>query len=154
MPAPPSGPPLGLQLAEIARTVSRAFDEALSTAGGSRPSWLILMTLKNRPTANQRELAAAVGIRGATLTHHLDAMETDGLLTRRRDPHNRRVHLVELTEHGEEAFHGMRAAAVAFDQRLRTGLDTEEVDRLRELLTRLRDNVTEEDEDNDHATDR
>lgn len=139
---PSGGPPLGLQLAETARAVSRAFDDALTAAGGSRASWLVLMALKNRPTANQREVAEAVGIRGATLTHHLNTMENAGLLTRRRDPANRRVHLVEVTERGEEAFHSMRSAAVTFDQRLHVGLDTDDVERLRDLLTRLHNNAT------------
>jgi MarR family transcriptional regulator, transcriptional regulator for hemolysin len=52
----------------------------------------------------QRELAAAVGIEGPTLTHHLNRMEASGLVTRRRDPANRRVHRVELTEAGEATF--------------------------------------------------
>lgn len=141
MPAGPADPPLGLQLADTARTISRAFDDALAAAGGSRPSWLVLMTLKKQPTANQRQLAAAVGIQGATLTHHLNAMESAGLLTRRRDPANRRVHLVELTEHGENTFHALRRAAVAFDQQLRSGLNTDDVERLRDLLARLHTNV-------------
>ena len=47
--------------------MSRAFDEALVAAGGSLPVWLVLLNLKIRPRANQRELAAAVGIREATL---------------------------------------------------------------------------------------
>ncbi|RCW46062.1 MarR family transcriptional regulator for hemolysin [Halopolyspora algeriensis] len=141
MPAGPANPPLGLQLADTARTISRAFDDALTAAGGSRPTWLVLMALKKQPTANQRQLAAAVGIQGATLTHHLNAMESAGLLTRRRDPANRRVHLVELTEHGENAFHDLRRAAVAFDEQLRSGLDTDDVERLRDLLARLQANV-------------
>ena len=100
MPAPRT-PPIGLHLASAARAVSRAFDGALGAAGGSMPVWLVLLNLKMRgQMANQRELAAAVGIREATLTHHLNAMESDGLLTRRRDPGNRRVHVVELTEAG------------------------------------------------------
>ena len=77
---------------------------------------------------NQRELATAVGIREATLTHHLNAMEADGLLTRRRDPGNRRVHVVELTEAGEDAFARLRDAAVGFDRRLRRGISAEELD--------------------------
>ncbi|MGH3567596.1 MAG: MarR family winged helix-turn-helix transcriptional regulator [Pseudonocardia sp.] len=137
-----AGPPIGLQLTGAARAVHRAFDDALGAAGGSLPTWRVLMSLKGRPVANQRELAAAVGIQGATLTHHLNAMESAGLLTRRRDPANRRVHLVELTELGEAAFARMREAAVAFDRRLRTGLDADEVDRLSRLLGRLRANVT------------
>ena len=138
----PAGPPIGLHLTGTARAVSRAFDDALAAAGGTVPTWLVLMSLKRRPVANQRELAAAVGIQGATLTHHLNAMESAGLVTRRRDPANRRVHLVELTEQGEAAFHRLRHAAVAFDRRLRTGLDDDEVERLRVLLGRLQANVT------------
>jgi MarR family transcriptional regulator for hemolysin len=138
----PTSPPIGLHLSSTAKAVSRVFDETLAAAGGSLPSWLILISLKTRPLANQRELAAAVGIQGATLTHHLNAMENDGLITRRRDPANRRVHVVELTEQGEAAFQRMRGAAVAFDRRLRAGIDDEEIARLAGLLDRLRDNVT------------
>ena len=92
------------------------------------PAWLVLLNLKmRRQVANQRGLAAAVGIREATLTHHLNAMESDGLLTHRRDPDNRRVHLVELTEGGEAAFIRMRDAALAFDRRLRHGIARREL---------------------------
>ncbi len=94
----PSRPPIGLHLARAARSVSRAFDDALAQAGGSVPVWLVLISLKSQQLNNQRELAEAVGIREATLTHHLNAMDEQGLITRRRDPANRRVHLVELTE--------------------------------------------------------
>jgi MarR family transcriptional regulator for hemolysin len=68
-------------------------------------------------------------------------MEADGLVTRRPDPTNRRVHVVELTEAGEALFHRLRAAAVAFDRRLRAGLADEDVAALARLLGRLRDNV-------------
>jgi MarR family transcriptional regulator, transcriptional regulator for hemolysin len=121
--------------------MSRAFDEALVAAGGSLPVWLVLLNLKIRPLANQRELAAAVGIREATLTHHLNALEAGGLLTRRRDDSNRRVHVVELTEAGEAAFVALREAAVAFDRRLRRGIATEELDSFEATLDRLAANV-------------
>ena len=138
----PAQTPIGLELAGVARDVGRAFDAALARAGGSRPMWLVLLSLKARPTANQRELAAAVGIQDATLTHHLNGMEADGLLTRRRDPANRRVHVVELTEAGDAAFHRLRTVAQHYDTRLRTGFSDGELDALRALLGRLRDNVT------------
>lgn len=137
----PAGPPIGLHLARAARLVSRAFDDALSEAGGSLPSWLVLLNLKIRPTANQRELAEAVGIREATLTHHLNAMETAGLLTRRRDQNNRRIHVVELTDAGEATFLGLRDAAAAFDRRLRRGITTTELASLEAVLGRLATNV-------------
>ncbi|HEY1711419.1 MAG TPA: MarR family transcriptional regulator [Solirubrobacteraceae bacterium] len=145
MPAPRT-PPIGLRLSAAARVVTRAFDEALAEAGGSMPVWLVLLNLKmRRQVANQRELAAAVGIREATLTHHLNAMESDGLLTRRRDPGNRRVHLVELTEAGEAAFARLRDAALAFDRRLRRGLSGAELAAFEDVLARLAANVAPPD---------
>jgi MarR family transcriptional regulator, transcriptional regulator for hemolysin len=137
----PGPQPLGLHLTRVSRAVSRAFDDALSEAGGSLPVWLVLISLKSGQLASQRELAEAVGVQGATLTHHLNAMESAGLVTRRRDPANRRLHLVELTPGGEALFLRLRAAAMAFDQRLRTGLSGSETAQLETLLTRLRDNV-------------
>ena len=126
--------------------MSRTFDDALAEAGGSLPMWLVLLNLKTRSVANQRELAAAVGVREATLTHHLNAMEAEGLLTRQRDKANRRIHVVELTEAGEAAFLRLRDAAGAFDRRLRRGISAEEIVALEGLLGRLVANAGGHDE--------
>jgi MarR family transcriptional regulator for hemolysin len=133
--------PIGLRLNQAARAVGRAFDEALAEAGGSLPVWLILLNLTTRRPATQRKLAEAVGIREATLTHHLNAMDADGLITRTRDAANRRVQVVTLTDKGKEAFLALRAAAVAFDAKLRAGLDDADEATLATLLTRLSANV-------------
>ena len=137
----PAQTPIGLQLARSSRLVSRAFDDALAEAGGTLPVWLVLLNLKTRDVANQRELAEAVGVREATLTHHLNAMETDGLITRTRDPANRRVHLVAMTPEGEAAFLRLRDAAVVFDRRLRRGLSGSDLAALGDLLELLSRNV-------------
>jgi MarR family transcriptional regulator for hemolysin len=143
-PGPPASPPVGQHLARTAKEVTRAFDDALAEAGGSQPVWLVLISLKTRRLASQRELADAVGIREATLTHHLNAMDAGGLITRQRDPENRRVHLVQLTPAGEEAFYRMRKAAFAFNDRLRAGFGDDELEEFRRVLDRLRDNVSGE----------
>ncbi len=106
------------------------------------PVWLVLISLKKKPMASQRELADAVGIREATLTHHLNAMDASGLITRRRAPDNRRMHLVELTQAGEEAFQRMRMAAFAFDTRLRAGFGDDELAEFERVLDRLCGNVS------------
>jgi MarR family transcriptional regulator, transcriptional regulator for hemolysin len=137
----PREEPIGLYVSRTAKALSRAFDDALAAAGGSLPSWLILVSLKSRSWGTQRELAQALGIEGPTLTHHLDALETAGLVTRTRDPANRRVQRMELTEEGDAAFQRMRRAATTFDRRLRSGLSDGDIERVRELLARLRANV-------------
>src|ERR1700684_1955216 len=109
---PPVRTPIGLVLARTAPTARLALAEARGAAGGSLPVWLILLTLQTRELGNQRELADAVGIRGATLTHHLNAMEDGGLGARHRHPANRRVQHVELTPAGEALFRQLAGAAV------------------------------------------
>ena len=133
--------PIGLRLNQAARVVGRAFDKALADAGGSLPVWLILLNLTIGRPGPQRDLAEAVGIREATLTHHLNAMDADGLITRARDAANRRIQVVTLTDKGNQAFLRLRAAAVAFDAQLRTGLDDADEATLAALLTRLSANV-------------
>ncbi|WP_287083485.1 MarR family transcriptional regulator [Mesorhizobium sp.] len=130
-----------MNLARTAKLVAQSFDAALVEAGGTLPVWVTLLSIKSRELANQRELAGMIGIQGATLTHHLNAMETQGLLTRRRDPINRRVHQVELTEAGEAMFEKLRTAALAFDKRLRVGLSDQRLAEFAEVLAALRANV-------------
>src|SRR6478609_479478 len=134
----PAQLPVGLQL-------SQAADAALQAAGGSLPVWLVLLNLKARPPANQRALAVVVGIREATLTHHLNSMERLGLISRHRDPDNRRIHVVGLTSAGEDTFLRLRDAAIAFNSRLTDGFSADERDRLGAALDRLVANVGEGD---------
>jgi len=138
---PPEQEPIGLQVTRTGRALNRAFDDALAAAGGSMGTWLVLMSLQGRAHGAQRELAAAVGIEGPTLTHHLNRMERGGLVTRRRDPANRRVHLVELTDDGQALFTRLLTEVIAFDTRLRAGFDDDEIAQLRGYLDRLQANV-------------
>ncbi|ESY65831.1 MarR family transcriptional regulator [Mesorhizobium sp. LNHC252B00] len=130
-----------MNLGRTAKLVAQAFDAALVEAGGTLPVWLTLLSVKSSKLANQRELAGMIGIQGATLTHHLNAMEAQGLLIRRRDPVNRRVHLVELTAAGEAMFETLRKAALSFDKRLRVGLSDERLAEFAQVLAALRANV-------------
>ena len=138
---PPRDEPIGLQVNRTAKALSRAFDAALAEAGGSLPMWLVLVSLKAQRHGIQRELAEAVGIEGPTLTHHLNRMESAGLVTRRRDPDNRRVHRVELTSDGEALFDRLRGAVLSFDRMARAGFDDSEIAALKGMLDRLGANV-------------
>ena len=67
----------------------------------------------------------------------------DGLISRHRDPANRRNQVVALTADGEALFQRMLATVIAFDGRLRRGLRAGELEQLRLLLERLRTNVAD-----------
>ena len=131
-----------MSLNRAARIVGRAFDEALTEAGGSLPIWLVLLNVETDQAATQRSLAAALGLREPTLSHHLATMESDGLITRHRDDANRRVQVVALTDDGRARFGQLRDAAVAFDVRLRDGVADEDVELAAGVLARLSANVS------------
>ena len=133
--------PIGSTLNRAARIVSRAFDEALTEAGGSLPAWLVLLNVETGQASTQRSLATALGLREPTLSHHLAAMESDGLITRRRDDANRRVQVVALTDAGRAQFRRLRQAAIAFDRQLRRGIDDADLALVDETLARLSANV-------------
>jgi MarR family transcriptional regulator for hemolysin len=137
----PEEEPIGRDLARTAKLVGQVFDSVLAEEGGSQAVWMVLISLKTHPGANQREVAYAAGIQGATLTHHLNAMEEAGLVTRQRDPANRRVHMLELTEEGEAVFERLAKAAIAFDRELCTGISDRDLATARRVLATLRQNV-------------
>ena len=136
-------PQLSDLLRSSARVVGRALDGALAVAGGSTSTWHVLRAVRIGDARTQAELAEVVGVRQPTLTHHLDGLERSGLVTRWRDPDNRRVQRVLLTPAGEELFVRLRRAAAAFEGRLTAGLEQSEVAALRRLLATLVENGTD-----------
>jgi MarR family transcriptional regulator for hemolysin len=132
---------LSFLIGRVAKELSRAFDDVLVAAGGSTPAWQVLRALSTGEHRTQAELAAAIGVRQPTLTHHLDGMERAGLVAREREDSNRRVQRVTVTESGEHLFLRLRRAAASFDGRLRAGLDDDDVTELRRLLGQLAENA-------------
>jgi MarR family transcriptional regulator for hemolysin len=129
--------PIGLQLARSAHVVSQAFDRALAEAGGSVAVWQVLLLIRSGQFGQQSEMAKAMGVTGATLTHHLNALERQGLVRRWREDSNRRVQRVELTDEGAVLFERLRTVAQVHDRRLRAKLTKAELEQLSGLLEKI-----------------
>lgn len=128
---------MGLRLARTARAVTQAFDRALAEAGGSLATWQVLVLIRSQQWGTQSEIAATMGVTAATLTHHLRALERQGLVRRWREDGNRRVQRVELTDAGIALFGRLRTVARAYDERLRSELSAADERRLVALLDKL-----------------
>jgi len=135
------GTPIGLKLAHSAKHVGRAFNDALAGVGGSMPMWFILSNLQGEAWRTQHELARALHIEGPTLTRHLDGLEEEGLVVRRRGPSDRRAVSVELTDAGRARHAEMLRAVQAFNRQLLNGFSAEEIAELQTLLARLEQNA-------------
>ena len=120
-----------LLLTTAARLVQRRFDDAFAPLGLTRAAVIALKAMSVRPM-NQEQLAAAVHVQSQTLGRVLARLAAEGLVTRTRDPNDRRQFQVEITDAGEAA---LRAAREAERSALPTDFDGWEI--LREQLSRL-----------------
>lgn len=140
-PLTPRRTPIGLQLARTAKVVGRSFNDELTAAGGSLPTWLILSALQAAAPETQLGVAQAVGIEGPTLTRHLDQLEQAGLVRRTRSSDDRRAVRVEVTEAGHQLHAALLVVVIAYNRRLTQGLGESELEALRTTLSRLEGNA-------------
>jgi MarR family transcriptional regulator for hemolysin len=135
--------PLGRQLALTAKLVRAHFEAALADGGGSLAVWVVLLSAIQESGLSQRELAGRLQIEGPTLTRHLDRMEADGLIRRRRDANDRRVIRVEATDAGRRLHRRLRQRAQRVDAELFAGFSERDRATLSRLLGRITTNVEE-----------
>ena len=111
--------------------------EALEETGLSGYHHAVLALLHEEPRETQGMIADALGYDRSHLVGILDELEEKGLVERRRDPSDRRRHLVSLTPAGDEALARLRAIAKQVDEEFFKPLDAEERKTLKALLARL-----------------
>jgi len=133
--------PIGLFVARVARNLSRSFDTALETHDSNVASWLVLASLAGGLRRTQRAIADDIGIDAATITYHLNRMESAELVRRERDPADRRAQRVELSDTGRDHFFALLETVQDFDRQLRAGFSNRDLATLRRLLGRLADNA-------------
>ncbi|HEY9371173.1 MarR family winged helix-turn-helix transcriptional regulator [Streptomyces sp.] len=136
MAATDSSDRLGFLLSFRGELTGARIRAALGVAGLHPRNAMTLMQLA--PGAmSQRDLAAALEIDPSQLVAVLNDLESAGLAERRRDPADRRRHIVEMTQAGAAALERVDAAVGEAERELFANLTAEEQDVLRRLLDRV-----------------
>ena len=135
-----------------ARRIRERFDAELALQGGSVQQWLVLRSLSEAPRLSHRELAECIDLTGPTLTHHIDRMEAQGLITRTRDVLDRRVVHIALTEAGSRRFVELDLVAQRHDAQVRAILGPADSELLGRLLSKLQLGLTDADEGEPRAS--
>ena len=86
------------------------------------------------------DLARAMQALPSTMTALTDGLEAKGLVTRRRDPKDRRAWLLELTETGEET-RAELGEMLKLALREETGLDAADLQQFSDLLLKIRSHI-------------
>jgi DNA-binding MarR family transcriptional regulator len=127
-------------IGRLNRRMNVAYGRQLVDLGISNAEWEVLKALVvvGRPyQLGPGDLAKRLGLTPAAMTHRIDRLVTEGLVTRERDETNRVRVIVELTDEGREKWLQTMRLAAAFEDDLLQDLSSEERAALGEILIRL-----------------
>ncbi|RLV01609.1 MarR family transcriptional regulator [Streptomyces griseocarneus] len=127
-------------LSRLNRRMNVAYGRQTAELGLSNAEFEVLkaLVLAGDPyVMGPGDLAKRLGLTPAAMTHRIDRMVAEGLVTRERDENNRVRVIVGITEEGRAKWlEAMRMASV-FEEELLQDLSGEERGHLGEMLTRL-----------------
>ncbi len=125
-------------LHRVAQRMRAALDQVARAQGlsGVR-DWIVLSALIDEPGRTQLALGHALGLDKTTLTSLLDRLETDELIVRCLDPHDRRARIPEVTTAGRRIQARVTRACDHAEAELLNAFSPHERYLLRNLLTRL-----------------
>ena len=117
---------------------SRDYFEALvKPLGIGRRHFGVLAVLGEEKPLSQAEIGERLSVDRNTMVILLDDLEEKSLVIRRRDPSDRRAHLVSLTDTGRDVLAQATAAARRTNDEVFAPLSPEERAQLHSLLSRL-----------------
>jgi len=131
----------GFLLAQLGRAVNRRYRTALSPIGLKPRATAALLRLRMDGPMSQQALGATLDIEASNLVVLLNELEAEGLISRRRDPEDRRRHVVEISEQGAIAVCELERAADRVEDEFFSALSQDERCCLRELLARVADST-------------
>lgn len=121
-------------LTRLAKVVYRRSSEEL--LGMRLRQFVVLSFLRDHSGTGQQTLGEALCLDANNLVLLLNDLEEVGHVERRRDPADRRRHLVTLTAAGEQALIAGERAQESIEDDVLAGLSQEERSTLRDLLFR------------------
>jgi DNA-binding MarR family transcriptional regulator len=123
--SPPAPAPIPDSLAqETGYLLRRAYAHAGDWATASMPEGIpirdyeVLQTLADLGPSSQRRLSELLWVNRTIMVKLIDALESGGLVERRRDPADRRSYALEPTSHGHDILRQARGAITHINDQL------------------------------------
>jgi DNA-binding MarR family transcriptional regulator len=133
-------------LGRLNRRMNVAYGRQTANLGISNTEWEVLkaLILSGVPyRLGPGDLAKRLGLTPAAMTHRIDRMVAEGLVTRDRDESNRVRVIVQVTPEGRDKWQEAMRLATVFEKDLLQDLSSDERAALGDVLTRLLRRVEE-----------
>ncbi len=124
-------------LAQIGAHAAERFTERISDLDLTPPQAGVLRAIAAEPGRSQQALATQLGTPATRLVALLDSLQQRDLIERRRNPQDRRLHALHLTDAGQRFLGQLGRTASAHGRDLLAPLDDAECQQLHTLLARI-----------------
>jgi DNA-binding MarR family transcriptional regulator len=128
---------MGLMIVQLGRAMGRRFTAAFAPIGIKPRQTAVLLELRSEGALSQQALGEILDIDPSNLVALLYDLEEQGLIVRRRDQHDRRRYLVEISDDGRERLGRVDQTSVDVESSFFAVLDNQERMVLHEMLARL-----------------
>jgi len=128
---------LAYLLYDCSRLLRRRFDQRIADFGLSDAQWRVISLLSHSEGLTQTELAALIGVHKAPLGEHLDRLELQGWVQRRRDPSDRRSNTLFIPARAKSQTALIDQRVQTLIGQLRGEFEPRQWDRLQQLLADL-----------------
>lgn len=129
------GPGFVSLLTQIHKALNRRTGEEL--LGMRFKPYMTLGYIRDHPGTTQQELESAMFMDANSVVLILNELEAARFSIRKRDPNDRRRHIVEMTESGRKAIERADKARESLEDEVLGGLSAEERKTLRHLLEKV-----------------
>ena len=124
-------------LTQLGTHCAQAFARRIGELDLTPPQTGLLRAVAQAPGSSQQALAELLGTPATRLVALVDGLEERGLVERRRNPADRRLHAVHLTDAGTALLRDIGRVAREHDDAVLASLDADERARLHDLLSKL-----------------
>jgi DNA-binding MarR family transcriptional regulator len=128
---------LGFLLSQVGIYASRRFAQRLSTLDLQPPEFRVLNVVAAAEGLSQQAIAEAIQAPASRMVAIVDELEESGLVERRQQPGDRRVHALYLTDEGREVLAKGRRIAAEHEAELTRGMSVADRKRLVSLLGKI-----------------
>jgi DNA-binding MarR family transcriptional regulator len=124
-------------LSQLGAHAGAAFAERIAALDLTPPQTGLIRLVAAEPGLSQQAIATRLGMPASRLVALVDGLDERGLVERRRNPEDRRLYALHLTEAGRALLGRIAVVGKAHDEAITAALDADERATLQALLERI-----------------